>query len=285
MGSRQKKAFRTSSASFFIHLLPRHCHGSLYLFFLFHFSPFFPREFPQRGKFFPQLTNLVKINTPKAVQTETRKAFRKMPNLEQAATNLTNLKGVGTTMASGDTNWLHDWFIHSFVQTLIPTAFFFPPQMKNKRIRDTVSTLLNIVVHFYCFFLPLWASNPSSPILPKPLSSNYVVPGITISFLSAHLLFNFFPHILLAPYAFIFPSSLKELTGLIYQFFIPSANSSEFSIAFHDMLPLFIDASTELSELFDLQNLNCLDTIWSLFFHTTFYYIISIHIYLHLFVH
>ena len=150
--------------------------------------------------------------------------------------------------------------------------------MKNKRIRDTVSTLLNIVVHFYCFFLPLWASNPSSPILPKPLSSNYVVPGITISFLSAHLLFNFFPHILLAPYAFIFPSSFKELTGLIYQFFTPSAVSSEFSIAFYDMLPLFIDASTELSELFDLQNLNCLDTIWSLFFHTTFYYIISIHI-------
>ena len=55
----------------------------------------------QRGKFFPQLTNLVRINTPKAVQTETRKAFRKLPNLESALVSLTNLKGVGTTLASG----------------------------------------------------------------------------------------------------------------------------------------------------------------------------------------
>ena len=56
----------------------------------------------QRGKFFPQLTNLVRINTPKAVQTETRKAFRKLPHsLEQATATLTNLKGVGTTLASG----------------------------------------------------------------------------------------------------------------------------------------------------------------------------------------
>jgi hypothetical protein len=55
----------------------------------------------QRGKFFPQLTNLVRINTPKAVQTESRKAFRKLPNLESAMASLTNLKGVGTTLASG----------------------------------------------------------------------------------------------------------------------------------------------------------------------------------------
>merc|ERR1711953_226936 len=54
----------------------------------------------QRGKFFPQLTNLVRINTPKAVQTESRKAFRKLPNVEQAISTLTNLKGVGTTLAS-----------------------------------------------------------------------------------------------------------------------------------------------------------------------------------------
>jgi hypothetical protein len=32
---------------------------------------------------------------------ETKKAFRKLPNLEQAITALSNLKGVGTTMASG----------------------------------------------------------------------------------------------------------------------------------------------------------------------------------------
>ena len=31
---------------------------------------------------------------------ETKKAFRKLPNLEQAITALSNLKGVGTTMAS-----------------------------------------------------------------------------------------------------------------------------------------------------------------------------------------
>ena len=59
------------------------------------------RVFLQRGKFFPQLTNLVRINTPKAVQTESRKAFRKLPNVEQAISTLTNLKGVGTTLASG----------------------------------------------------------------------------------------------------------------------------------------------------------------------------------------
>ena len=55
----------------------------------------------QRGKFFPQLTNLVRINTPKAVQTESRKAFRKLPNIESAMATLTSLKGVGTTLASG----------------------------------------------------------------------------------------------------------------------------------------------------------------------------------------
>lgn len=31
---------------------------------------------------------------------ESKKAFRKLPNLEQALTTLTNLKGVGITMAS-----------------------------------------------------------------------------------------------------------------------------------------------------------------------------------------
>lgn len=53
-----------------------------------------------RGKFFPQLSYLVKVNTPRAVMQETKKAFRKLPNLEQAITALSNLKGVGTTMAS-----------------------------------------------------------------------------------------------------------------------------------------------------------------------------------------
>ncbi|XP_047107288.1 uncharacterized protein LOC124776372 [Schistocerca piceifrons] len=53
-----------------------------------------------RGKFYPQLSYLVKVNTPRAVMLETRKAFRKLPNLESAITTLSNLKGVGTTMAS-----------------------------------------------------------------------------------------------------------------------------------------------------------------------------------------
>merc|ERR1719239_1452887 len=53
-----------------------------------------------RGKFYPQLTNLVRINTPRAVQTESRKAFRKLPNLDAAITTLCGLKGVGCTLAS-----------------------------------------------------------------------------------------------------------------------------------------------------------------------------------------
>ena len=59
------------------------------------------RQFLQFGKIFPKLTNLVRINTPKAMRTETRKAFCKLPNVEQAISTLTNLKGVGTTLASG----------------------------------------------------------------------------------------------------------------------------------------------------------------------------------------
>ncbi|KAL3274411.1 hypothetical protein HHI36_015803 [Cryptolaemus montrouzieri] len=53
-----------------------------------------------RGKFYPQLSYLVKVNTPRAVMAETKKAFKKLPNLEQALAALSNLKGVGTTMAS-----------------------------------------------------------------------------------------------------------------------------------------------------------------------------------------
>ncbi|KAI4504282.1 hypothetical protein M0802_000753 [Mischocyttarus mexicanus] len=53
-----------------------------------------------RGKYYPQLSYLIKVNTPRAVMAETKKAFKKLPNLEQAITALSNLKGVGTTMAS-----------------------------------------------------------------------------------------------------------------------------------------------------------------------------------------
>jgi hypothetical protein len=62
---------------------------------------FFTHLETQRGKFYPQLTNLVRINTPRAVQTESRKAFKKLPNLESAVSTLCTLKGVGTTLASG----------------------------------------------------------------------------------------------------------------------------------------------------------------------------------------
>lgn len=53
-----------------------------------------------RGKYYPQLNYLVKVNTPRAVMMETKRAFKKLPNLELAITALSNLKGVGTTMAS-----------------------------------------------------------------------------------------------------------------------------------------------------------------------------------------
>lgn len=65
-----------------------------------------------RGKFYPQLSYLVKVNTPRAVMAETKKAFRKLPNLEQAITALSNLKGVGTTMASGKQDQL---FTYNFL--------------------------------------------------------------------------------------------------------------------------------------------------------------------------
>lgn len=45
---------------------------------------------------------LIKVNTPRAVMAETKKAFKKLPNLGLAITALSNLKGVGTTMASGN---------------------------------------------------------------------------------------------------------------------------------------------------------------------------------------
>lgn len=54
----------------------------------------------QRGKFYPQLSYLIKVNTPRAVVQETKKAFRKLPNIESAMAALSNLKGVGTATAS-----------------------------------------------------------------------------------------------------------------------------------------------------------------------------------------
>merc|ERR1712172_233833 len=56
-----------------------------------------------RGKFRPNLVNLVQMNTPRVAMQETKKAFRKLAktgDVEQAISTLTNLKGVGPGMAS-----------------------------------------------------------------------------------------------------------------------------------------------------------------------------------------
>merc|ERR1719262_1449523 len=56
-----------------------------------------------RGKFRPNLVNLVQMNTPRVVMTDTKKAFRKLSktNDVQAAANiLCNMKGVSPGMAS-----------------------------------------------------------------------------------------------------------------------------------------------------------------------------------------
>merc|ERR1711881_820678 len=56
-----------------------------------------------RGKFRPNLVNLVQMNTPRVVMQETKKAFRKLQktnDLQSAANALCNLKGVGPAMAS-----------------------------------------------------------------------------------------------------------------------------------------------------------------------------------------
>jgi len=56
-----------------------------------------------RGKFRPNLVNLVQMNTPRVVQQETKKAFRniqKKSDLQSACNALCNLKGVGPAMAS-----------------------------------------------------------------------------------------------------------------------------------------------------------------------------------------
>ena len=56
-----------------------------------------------RGKFRPNLVNLVQMNTPRVVQQETKKAFRnlqKKNDLQSASNALCNLKGVGPGLAS-----------------------------------------------------------------------------------------------------------------------------------------------------------------------------------------
>ena len=101
------------------------------------------RVFLQRGKFFPQLTNLVRINTPKAVQTESRKAFRKLPNVEQAISTLTNLKGVGTTLASGLKNKWKNSFKNNNVTSMSYIA----------RIFLSWFLFTSFLLHYYLIFI------------------------------------------------------------------------------------------------------------------------------------
>lgn len=56
-----------------------------------------------RGKFRPNLVNLVQMNTPRVVMTDTKKAFRKLSktnDVQAAASILCNMKGVSPGMAS-----------------------------------------------------------------------------------------------------------------------------------------------------------------------------------------
>ena len=54
-----------------------------------------------RGKFRPSILDLVKTNTETAVKNVTKKAFKKMPNINAAITALTQLKGIAPSTASG----------------------------------------------------------------------------------------------------------------------------------------------------------------------------------------
>lgn len=58
----------------------------------------------QRGQWRPRLQDLVRLNTPRAVEIESRRALRQLvqKGIEPAIQNLTKLKGVGPATASGD---------------------------------------------------------------------------------------------------------------------------------------------------------------------------------------
>ena len=74
---------------------------------LFYHPVYFHHEFypQQRGQFRPRLKDLIQMNTPRVVMQESKKAFRaidKKKDLEAAVSALSNLKGVGPAMASGN---------------------------------------------------------------------------------------------------------------------------------------------------------------------------------------
>jgi len=53
-----------------------------------------------RGKFRPSILDLVRTNTETAIKNVTKKAFKKMPNINAAITALTQLKGIAPATAS-----------------------------------------------------------------------------------------------------------------------------------------------------------------------------------------
>ena len=59
----------------------------------------------ERGQFQPLLEELIQMNTPEVVIQESKKAFMAIEmrnDLEEAVLVLSNLKGVGPAMASGN---------------------------------------------------------------------------------------------------------------------------------------------------------------------------------------
>uniref|UniRef100_A0A670ZIT2 Uncharacterized protein n=1 Tax=Pseudonaja textilis TaxID=8673 RepID=A0A670ZIT2_PSETE len=54
-----------------------------------------------RGKFRPRLQQLLAANPSKMVEEHTRKAFQRLPDVEAAVKELSELKGVGPATASG----------------------------------------------------------------------------------------------------------------------------------------------------------------------------------------
>lgn len=77
-------------------------------------SQLFSFLFEQRGQWRPRLQDLVRLNTPRSVETESRRAFKQLiqkneNNIDLAIRNLTKLKGVGPATASGDKSQVVAW--------------------------------------------------------------------------------------------------------------------------------------------------------------------------------
>lgn len=58
-------------------------------------------DWPQRGRFRPRLQQLVATNPPELVVQRSASAFRLLPDMQAAITELCALRGVGPATASG----------------------------------------------------------------------------------------------------------------------------------------------------------------------------------------